>query len=133
VLLLEPLNAADRRSPLLRNTADVLSVMAELGDPPQLRLLFDVYHLFQEEDDLIKTLHLAAGTIGHVQLADYPGRAEPGTGEIPLADFLAELEQIGYSGWVGLEYFPSGRDGSPFTWLRDYAAFDDRSRPEIAL
>lgn len=133
VLLLEPLNAADRRSPLLHNTAGVLSVISELGHPPNLRLLFDAYHLFQEEDDLIQALHLAAGTIGHVQLADYPGRAEPGTGEIPVANFLAELEQTGYSGWVGLEYFPSRRDGSPFAWLRDYEAFDDRSLPEVAL
>ena len=129
VLLLEPLNAAERRSPLLHNTAGALSVISELGHPPHLRLLFDAYHLFQEEDDLIEALHLAAGTIGHVQLADYPGRAEPGTGEIPVANFLAELERTGYSGWVGLEYFPSGRDGSPFAWLRDYAAFDDRSLP----
>jgi hydroxypyruvate isomerase len=133
VLLLEPLNAADRRSPLLQNAAGVLSVMSELGSPPRLRLLFDAYHLFQEEDDLIEALHLAAGTIGHVQIADYPGRAEPGTGEIPVAEFLTELDRTGYSGWVGLEYFPSGRDGSPFAWLRDYPAFHDRSLPEVAF
>jgi hydroxypyruvate isomerase len=132
VLLLEPLNAADRKSPLLHNVAGALSVMAELGHPPNLSLLFDAYHLFQEEDDLIQALHQAVGTIGHVQLADYPGRAEPGTGEIPVANFLAELEGTGYSGWVGLEYFPSRLDGSPFAWLSDYAAFDDRSLPEVA-
>lgn len=133
VLLLEPLNSADRRSPLLQNTAGSLSVMSELGSPPRLRLLFDAYHLFQEEDDLIQALHLAAGTIGHVQLADYPGRAEPGTGEIPVASFLSELDQTDYNGWVGLEYFPSGGNGSPFAWLRDHPAFDNRSLPEAAL
>lgn len=132
-LLIEPLNSVDRRSPLLHNTADVLSVFSELGHPPHLRLLFDAYHLFQEEVDLIQALHLSAGTIGHVQLADYPGRAEPGTGEIPVANFLSELERTGYGGWVGLEYFPSGREGSPFAWLRDFAAFDDRSLPEVTL
>ena len=131
VLLLEPLNATDRRSPLLRDTAGALSVITELGHPRQLRLLFDAYHLFQEEDDLIRTLHLVNGTIGHVQLADYPGRAEPGTGEVPVANFLAELERTGYSGWVGLEYFPR-REGSRFSWLRDYADLDDRSLPEVA-
>ena len=132
VLLLEPLNAVDRRSPLIHNTAGALSVMAELDHPTQLRLLFDAYHLFQEENDLIEALQRAIRSIGHVQLADYPGRAEPGTGEIPVASFLAELERLGYSGWVGLEYFPSGHEGSPFAWLRDHAAFDDRSLPEVA-
>jgi hydroxypyruvate isomerase len=130
VLLLEPLNAVDRRSPLLHNVASALSVISELGDPPQVRLLFDAYHLFQE-GDLIEALHVATGTIGHVQLADYPGRAEPGSGEIPVADFLAELDRTGYNGWIGLEYLPS-RDASPFAWLRDFAAFDDRSLPEVA-
>jgi hydroxypyruvate isomerase len=133
VLLLEPLNGADRRSPLLHDTAGVLSVISQLGHPPHLRLLFDAYHLFQEEDDLIQALHLANGSIGHVQIADYPGRAEPGTGEIPVASFLRELARTGYGGWVGLEYFPSGRDGSPFAWLRDYETLDDRSFPEVAL
>jgi hydroxypyruvate isomerase len=133
VLLLEPLNAADRRSPLLQNAADVLSVISELGRPPRLRLLFDAYHLFQEEDDLIQALHLAAGAIGHVQLADYPGRAEPGTGEIPVGHFLSELDGTAYSGWIGLEYFPSGGNGSPFAWLRDYRTFENRSLPEVAL
>jgi hydroxypyruvate isomerase len=132
VLLLEPLNGADRRSPLLHDVADVLSVISELDRPPRLRLLFDAYHLFQEEDDLMQALHLAAPAIGHVQLADYPGRAEPGTGELPVPHFLSELDRTGYSGWVGLEYFPSGPDGSPFAWLRDYPAFDNRSLPEVA-
>lgn len=132
VLLLEPLNAVDRRSPLIHNTAGALSVISELCHPPHLRLLFDAYHLFQEEDDLIEALNLSVGSIGHVQLADYPGRAEPGTGDIPVATFLSELERIDYSGWVGLEYFPSGHEGSPFAWLHDFAAFDDRSLPEVA-
>lgn len=132
VLLLEPLNSVDRRSPLIHNTVGALSVISELGHPTQLRLLFDAYHLFQEEDDLIQALHLAVESIGHVQLADYPGRAEPGTGEIPVANFLAELERLDYSGWVGLEYFPSRHEGSPFAWLRDHAGLDDRSLPEVA-
>jgi hydroxypyruvate isomerase len=132
VLLLEPLNAADRRSPLLQNAADALSIISQLGSPQELLLLFDAYHLFQEEDDLFETLHIAADTIGHVQLADYPGRAEPGTGELPVARFLTELAQTNYSGWIGLEYFPSGRDESPFAWLRDYEGLDDRLSPGVA-
>ncbi|HXA42754.1 MAG TPA: TIM barrel protein [Candidatus Solibacter sp.] len=130
-LLLEPLNGADRRSPLLQNTGDVLSVMQQLGSPPGLRMLFDAYHLFQEEADLIEALHRAAGKIGHVQLADYPGRAEPGTGEVPVDRFLKELARSGYAGWIGLEYSPS-QGGSPFAWLLEYAEFDDRLIPGVA-
>jgi hydroxypyruvate isomerase len=130
ILLLEPLNGADRRSPMLQRTEDALAVITEMDDP-RLRLLFDAYHLFQEEDDLIRALHLAGDAIGHVQIADYPGRAEPGTGEIPIGPFLTELAHGGYRGWVGLEYFPSA-DASPFAWLRHWSEFDDKLLPEVA-
>jgi hydroxypyruvate isomerase len=131
VLLLEPLNGADRKSPLLRNVDDVLSVLAQLGSPPGLRILFDAYHLFQEEEDLVRALHRAAGAIGHVQLADYPGRAEPGTGVVPVERFLTHLAKTGYDGWIGLEYFPTRR-GSAFAWLSEYGEFDDRLLPGVA-
>jgi hydroxypyruvate isomerase len=116
VLLLEPLNGADRRSPLLRNVGDVLSLISMLGGPPRLRLLFDAYHLFQEEADLLTALRAAGEVIGHVQIADFPGRNEPGSGEIPFSALLAEIERSGYPGWIGLEYFPSGHQGS-LDWL----------------
>lgn len=132
VLLLEPLNAADRWSPVLRNADETLAIIAELGRPPQLRLLFDAYHLFQEEDDLIETLHLARGSIGHIQIADYPGRAEPGTGELPVARFLTELAGTDYDGWIGIEYFPSGREAAPLSWLRDLTELDVRLPPVSA-
>jgi hydroxypyruvate isomerase len=125
-LLLEPLNAADRKSPLLHSVDRALGVIAELGNPSRLLLLFDAYHLFQEEDDVISALSRSAHRIGHVQVADYPGRAEPGSGEVPIARLLAELAQTSYSGWLGLEYFPSGREPSPFSWLLDYEGLDDR-------
>lgn len=132
VLLLEPLNGADRWSPLLRNAEETLSVIAEVGGPPQLRLLFDAYHLFQEEDDLIKALRSAGDMIGHVQLADYPGRGEPGTGDLPVSEFLIELARTNYDGWIGLEYFPSGREEGPFAWLREFAELDGRFPPVVA-
>jgi hydroxypyruvate isomerase len=131
ILLLEPLNGADRRAPLLRNVDDVLNVMDQLGRPPRLLILFDAYHLFQEEDDMVGALKRAYSSIGHVQLADYPGRAEPGTGDLPVARFLRHLAMTGYAGWVGLEYFPTGR-GPAFAWLSDYAEHDDRVLPGVA-
>jgi hydroxypyruvate isomerase len=108
VLLLEPLNAADRRSPLLRSVCDVLRLAGELGDPEQLRLLFDAYHLYQEERNLLAALRTAGPKIGHIQIADWPGRGAPGTGRIPFTELLAEVDRIGYGGWIGLEYFPAG-------------------------
>lgn len=116
LLLLEPLNAAERRSPLLRTPADVLAVLSELGQPRSLKMLFDVYHVFQETDDVVTALQASARQVGHVQIADYPGRAEPGTGVIDFPSLLAELTEAGYDGPLGLEYFP--RDGvtAGLTW-----------------
>jgi hydroxypyruvate isomerase len=121
VLLLEPLNGADRRSPLVRDVTGALSIMSALDNPAKLRLLFDAYHLFQEEEDLTAALHAAAGFVGHVQIADYPGRGEPGGGDIPFSTFLGDLNRTGYSGWIGLEYFPTGNDEASFSWIADYA------------
>ncbi|MHA6764269.1 TIM barrel protein [Streptacidiphilus sp. PAMC 29251] len=105
-LLLEPLNAADRRSPLLRGVDDARALIERLGRPPSLRLLFDVYHLFQEESDLLAVLRDAEDCIGHIQIADWPGRGRPGTGRIPFPELLAAIEHLGYEGWIGLEHFP---------------------------
>ena len=121
ILLLEPLNGADRPSPVIRDVRGALSIIAALDTPAKLRLLFDAYHLFQEEEDLTAALHSAAGLVGHVQIADYPGRGEPGGGDIPFRTFLADLTRTGYAGWIGLEYFPTA-DGTPtFAWIADYA------------
>jgi hydroxypyruvate isomerase len=120
-LLLEPLNGADRGSPLLRNILDVCTIRASLGDPANLLLLFDAYHLFHEEHDLVASLKESAPMIGHVQIADHPGRGEPGTGEIDFVSMLASLHESGYGGWVGLEYFPTAGVEPPFAWLAAHA------------
>jgi hydroxypyruvate isomerase len=102
---------------LLRTAADVIAVLdrvrAERGTP-NLALLADLYHLTVNGDDVAKVLAEHAGRIGHVQIADAPGRHEPGTGDIDLDGHLWQLEQAGYRGWVGLEYVP-GEPG--FAWL----------------
>jgi len=121
VLLLEPLNGVDRCSPLVRDVSDALSVMSDLGDPAQLRLLFDAYHLFQEEPDLGEALQRASGVIGHIQIADYPGRGEPGTGVIDFPTFINDVRQSGYDGWLGLEYFGSGPAEVGTAWLQGIA------------
>ncbi|MFC1405507.1 MULTISPECIES: TIM barrel protein [Streptacidiphilus] len=106
LLLLEPLNAADRRSPLLRGVDDARALIDRLDRPGSLRLLFDAYHLFQEESDLLAVLRDAEDCIGHIQIADWPGRGRPGTGRIPFPELLDAIERLGYDGWIGLEHFP---------------------------
>jgi len=108
----------------LRTCADVLTVIDDLAAAgvTNLRMLFDMFHLAAAGDDVSAAIAAAGDRIGHVQLADAPGRGEPGTGELPLRDYLVRLEAIGYDGWVGLEYHPSGGDTvASLEWLpREY-------------
>jgi hydroxypyruvate isomerase len=110
-LLIEPLNAADRRSPLVRLVSDAVSVIDGVGRPRQLGILFDAYHLHQEEPDLHDAWDRARPLVRHVQVADHPGRGEPGTGTLPIAPFVAHVVASGYSGFIGCEFIPSSPDG----------------------
>ncbi len=119
VVLVEPVSGAPRY-PLLR-AADAIGVIDRVqreSDADNLRLLFDVYHLSVNGDDVNAAIDVYADRIGHVQIADAPGRNEPGTGELPIASYLDRLEAAGYDGYVGLEYKPSGASVDSFTWLR---------------
>ena len=78
-LLLEPLNAVDRRSPLLRHTQDAVAVLERLGRPRGIGILFDAYHVGQEEDDVLESFAACAEDVKHVQVADFPGRGQPGS------------------------------------------------------
>jgi len=82
-----------------------------------VRFLADIYHLAVNGDDLDKVIGAYAGRVGHVQIADAPGRHEPGTGELDLDGYLAKLERAGYAGWVGIEYVPSAASADSFGWL----------------
>jgi hydroxypyruvate isomerase len=104
----------------LRTAADAVAVLDVLRDErgvTNVALLADLYHLTVNGDDLSKVVAQYADRIGHVQIADAPGRHEPGTGEIDLDGHLAKLERAGYRGWVGLEYLPSGPSERSFEWL----------------
>jgi hydroxypyruvate isomerase len=82
-----------------------------------MRLLFDIYHLAVNGDDVDAAINTAAGRIGHVQIADAPGRNEPGTGTLDIDNYLGRIAATGYDGWVGLEYKPSGKSADSFGWL----------------
>ncbi|MGH3425911.1 MAG: hydroxypyruvate isomerase family protein [Nocardioidaceae bacterium] len=118
VVLVEPVSGSPRY-PLL-TAADAVAVLdrvaAETG-VTGLGLLADLYHLAVNGDDVDQAIATYADRIAHVQVADDPGRNEPGTGALPLERQLADLEAAGYAGWVGLEYKPSGASVDSFAWL----------------
>lgn len=115
VVLVEPLSGAPRYP--LRTAADALAVIDRVG-ADNLRLLADLYHLTVNGDDLDAVIAEHTGRIGHVQIADAPGRHEPGTGSLDLNAHLEKLAANGYQGHVGLEYTPSGASADSFGWLR---------------
>jgi hydroxypyruvate isomerase len=113
-VLLEPVSAAPRY-PLL-TAADALAVIDRV-DVPNVGLLADLYHLAVNGDDVDRVIASSADRIAHVQIADAPGRGEPGSGTLPLDQQLTALEAHGYAGWVGLEYKPTTSTDECFGWL----------------
>ena len=117
-MLVEPVSGADRY-PLL-TAADSVAVIDRVADETgvgNLGLLCDLYHLAVNGDDLDQAIATYADRVAHVQIADAPGRHEPGTGTLDLDHYLAGLAAAGYGGWVGLEYKPSGASADSFGWL----------------
>jgi hydroxypyruvate isomerase len=115
-LLLEPLNRFDRADYFLHYSGEALSIIEEVGSPG-LKLQYDFYHMQLMEGNLINTMRANLDRIGHLQLADAPGRQKPGTGEINYRNVLAAVEAAGYAGVVGLEYNAPPDDPDPFDWL----------------
>lgn len=108
----EPLSTADRYP--LRTAADVHDVLQRV-DEPTVTMLADLYHLAVNGDDVEQVITTFGHLIGHVQIADAPGRGEPGTGTLPLTRWLDALHSDGYTGRVSLEYRAATED--PFGWL----------------
>jgi hydroxypyruvate isomerase len=115
-LLVEPINTRDIPGFWLHRTAQAVSVLDEVGSP-NLALQYDAYHMQVMEGDLARTIEANLPRIGHVQVADNPGRHEPGTGEIHYPFLFAHLDRIGYAGWVGCEYRPAATTEAGLSWL----------------
>ena len=116
MLLIEPLNPYDVPGYYLAGVPRALEVKAAVGRS-NLRIQADIYHLQRIQGELANTLAAHIDAIGHVQIADAPGRHEPGTGEINYPFVFATLDRLGYDGWVGCEYFPSNGKGGALGWL----------------
>ncbi|MFI5734004.1 hydroxypyruvate isomerase family protein [Kribbella sp. NPDC051587] len=113
-VLVEPVSGAPRY-PLL-TAGDALAVIDRV-DEPGIGLLADLYHLAVNGDEVERVIAEHTARIAHVQIADAPGRGEPGSGTLPLDQQLTALEAQGYAGWVGLEYKPSTSTDECFGWL----------------
>jgi hydroxypyruvate isomerase len=121
-LLIEPINTRDIPGFFLRNTAQALEVIAEAGTS-NLFLQYDVYHMQIMEGDLATTIQANLPRIAHVQIADNPGRHEPGTGEINYEFLFDLLDRIGYAGWIGCEYKPAAATESGLGWMTRRATY----------
>jgi 2-dehydrotetronate isomerase len=116
-LILEPLNTRDAPAYLVSRSDEVAEIIAEIGEP-NVKLLFDVYHVQIMEGDLLTRLERHRGVIGHVQVAGVPDRAEPDErNEVNYRAIFGKLDAIGYEGLVGLEYKPRGRTEDGLVWL----------------
>jgi hydroxypyruvate isomerase len=107
-LLLEPLNTlVDHPRYFLDSAREGFAIVTEVGSP-RIRLLYDVYHMQIMEGNVTETLRRNLPLVGHVHVADVPGRHEPGTGELDFANILCSLADAGYAGTVGFEFSPQG-------------------------
>ncbi len=115
-LLIEPINTFDIPGFYLHGTQQALDIIDQVG-ADNLFLQYDIYHMQRMEGELAATLQKHLPRIAHVQLADNPGRHEPGTGEINYRFLFQHLDRIGYGGWIGCEYKPKTTTTAGLGWL----------------
>jgi hydroxypyruvate isomerase len=118
-LLIEPINTLDIPGFFLHGTRQALDIIRATG-ADNLFLQYDIYHMQRMEGELAATIAANLPLIRHIQLADNPGRNEPGTGEIHFRWLLAYLDAIGYAGWVGCEYKPRTSTAAGLGWLAQH-------------
>jgi hydroxypyruvate isomerase len=115
-LLIEPVNTRDIPGFFLNRTEQAVQIISDVGSD-NLFIQYDIYHMQVMEGDIAPTLRRHLARIAHVQLADNPGRNEPGTGEINYPFLFRHLDEIGYRGWVGCEYKPKTTTVEGLGWL----------------
>jgi hydroxypyruvate isomerase len=114
-VLVEPVSGP---KPFPLRTADDVAAVLDRVDAPNIGFLCDLFHLANNGDNIDAALAACADRIAHVQIADHPGRGEPGTGSLDLDRYLSTIEANGYSGYVGLEYIPTTTTIDSLRWLR---------------
>jgi hydroxypyruvate isomerase len=119
-LLVEPINTFDIPGFAVNRTDQALALLDEVGADNAF-VQYDVYHAQRTEGELAATLQKHLGRIGHIQVADNPGRNEPGTGEIHYPFLFAHIDRIGYRGWIGCEYKPAAGTEAGLGWRQRLA------------
>jgi hydroxypyruvate isomerase len=118
-LIVEAINTRDIPGFFLTNTKQARALIEEVGHP-NLGYQYDIYHMQMMEGDLTRTIEANLGIIRHMQLADNPGRHEPGTGEINYPYIFRRLDELGYRGWIGCEYKPKAGTDEGLGWFAPY-------------
>ena len=118
-LLIEPINTLDIPGFYLSRTQQALDIIRDVGSD-NLFVQYDIYHMQIMEGDLARTMEKNLKLIAHLQLADNPGRHEPGTGEINYPFLFGHIDRIGYQGWIGCEYKPAGATEAGLGWVKPY-------------
>lgn len=116
-LLIEPINTFDIPGFYLNHTAQAIELLEALG-ADNAYVQYDIYHAQRMEGELAATLQRHLSRIGHIQLADNPGRNEPGSGEINYPFLFAHLDHLGYDGWIGCEYKPASTTQAGLGWIK---------------
>ena len=116
-LLIEPINTFDIPGFYLSRTQQALDIIKEVG-ANNLFVQYDIYHAQRMEGELVNTIEKNLAKIAHIQLADNPGRNEPGTGEINYRHLFQFLDRIGYTGWIGCEYKPATTTDAGLSWIK---------------
>jgi hydroxypyruvate isomerase len=117
--LIEPINTRDIPGFYLKHSKQAIELIAAVGSD-NLWLQYDIYHMQIMEGDLAPTIEKHGGKIAHLQLADNPGRNEPGPGEINYPLLFGCIDRLGYDGWIGCEYKPKTTTAEGLGWTRPY-------------
>ncbi len=120
-VLVEPINGFDMPGYFLRRSAQAISLIDEIG-AANVFLQYDIYHAQRSEGELAATITALLPRIGHMQIADNPGRHEPGSGEINFPFLFAHIDRLGYAGHIGCEYRPATTTEAGLGWLRSAEA-----------
>ena len=118
-LLVEALNHEAMPGFYLVHTEDAIRLLDEVNHS-NIWFQYDVYHMQIMEGRLIQTISKNISRIAHIQIADVPGRNEPGTGEINFTNVFDAIDKSGYSGWIGCEYIPAGKTEDGLGWIEPY-------------
>ncbi|MBN8441804.1 MAG: hydroxypyruvate isomerase [Thauera sp.] len=125
-ILIEPINHFDMPGYFLNRSDQALRILDEVG-ADNLLLQYDIYHAQRSEGELAATIARCLPRIGHMQLADNPGRHEPGTGEINYPFLFDHIDRLGYQGWIGCEYRPRAGTLAGLGWLPPRSDLDPRA------